>query len=62
MFKCPVCGAESDRDVHAATNMIEFYKRIKSVGTTDSKPVRKYSYDTYKTLFKQEALMSLASE
>ena len=61
-FKCPVCGAELDRDVHAANNMIEFYKRIKSVGTVDSKPVRKYSYNTYKTLFKQEALMSLASE
>ena len=54
MFKCPICGAESDRDVHAATNMIEFYKRIKSVGTTDSKPVRKYSYDTYKTLLSRK--------
>lgn len=41
IFKCPVCGLKSDRDVHAAQNMIDFYLKYKSAGTVDSKPVIK---------------------
>ena len=36
-YKCD-CGFEIDRDIHAALNMIEYYKQYKklqSVGTTD---------------------------
>lgn len=57
-YKCD-CGFEIDRDIHAALNMIEYYKQYKklqSVGTTDLKPVRKISYKNYKELSKQEAL------
>jgi len=61
-FICPVCGVESDRDIHAATNMIDFYIKIKSAGTVDLKPGRKVVYNTYKHLFEQEAQPSLAAE
>lgn len=63
-YKCD-CGFEMDRDIHAALNMIEYYKQYKklqSVGTTDLKPVRKITYKSYKELLKQEALLSLATE
>ena len=50
IFKCPVCGSVSDRDIHAANNMIEFYKRIKSAGTVDLMPGKKISYNKYKNL------------
>lgn len=60
-FKCPVCGAESDRDIHAAKNMIDFYIKIKSAGTVDLKPGRKVVYNNYKHLFEQEARSSLAA-
>ena len=61
-YLCPVCGVESDRDIHAATNMIDFYIKIKSAGTVDLKPGRKVVYNTYKHLFEQEAQPSLAAE
>lgn len=63
-YKCD-CGFEMDRDIHAALNMIEYYKQYKklqSVGTTDLKPVRKITYKSYKELLKQEALLSSATE
>ena len=60
VFKCPVCGAESDRDVHAANNMIEFYNRyIQWGGTLHLKPRRKVLYNTYNKLYRQEAQSSL---
>ena len=63
IFKCPVCGAESDRDVHAAKNMIEFYNRyIQWGGTLHLKPRRKVLYSTYNKLYRQEAQSSLAAE
>lgn len=34
-FTCPVCGTTSDRDVHAANNMIMFYKLKTSPSGTD---------------------------
>ena len=61
-FKCPTCGAKSDRDVHAANNMIEFYKEIQSAGTVDLKPGKKVSYDSYKELFEQEASLHSPTE
>ena len=62
-FKCPVCGFESDRDIHAAKNMIEFYNRyIQWGGTLHLKPRRKVLYTTYNKLFRQEAQSSLAAE
>lgn len=63
VFKCPVCGAESDRDVHAANNMIEFYNQyIQWGGTLHLKPRRKVLYNTYNKLSRQEAQLSLAAE
>lgn len=35
VFKCPVCGYEGDRDIHAAENMIWFYENIIGVGRTE---------------------------
>ena len=55
-FKCPNCGLEADRDVHAATNMLYYYNTIKdTLGTSDtSKPVS-ISYRAFKALMaKQE--------
>ena len=63
-YKCDY-GFEMDRDIHAALNMIEYYKQYKklqSVGTIDLKPVRKITYKSYKELLKQEALLSSATE
>lgn len=37
-FICPNCGSMSDRDVHAARNMIEFYKLIMMVPTEYRNP------------------------
>ena len=63
VFKCPVCGSESDRDVHAAKNMIEFYNRyIQWGGTLHLRPRRKVLYTTYNKLLRQEAQSSLAAE
>ena len=62
VFKCPVCGFESDRDVHAANNMIEFYNRyIQWGGTLHLKPRRKVLYTTYNKLYRQEAQLTLAA-
>ena len=64
-FKCPICGSQSDRDIHAANNMIGFYERYKqSAGTVDSMPRRplKVTYESYKQLVGQEAPPSLAAE
>ena len=62
-FKCPVCGSESDRDIHAAKNMIEFYNRyIQWGGTLHLRPRRKIRYSSYNDLFRQEAQSSLAAE
>ena len=61
-FKCPVCGFESDRDIHAAKNMIEFYNRyIQWGGTLHLRPRRKIRYSSYNDLFRQEARSSLAA-
>ena len=38
MFICPNCGSASDRDVHAAKNMIEFYEMIRMVPTEYREP------------------------
>ena len=61
-FICPVCGVITDRDIHAANNMIDFYNKIKSAGTVDLKPGRKVVYNKYKHLFEQEVQLSLAAE
>lgn len=63
-FKCPNCGSQSDRDVHAANNMIEYYNRyIQSAGTVDLMPRKPIiAYKTYKHLVRQEAQSSLVAE
>lgn len=40
-FKCPKCGLTTDRDIHAAQNMLYFYDTFKDASGTDgtSKPV-----------------------
>lgn len=40
-YKCSVCGHSDDRDLHAANNMILFYKAIQSAGTVDLTPSKK---------------------
>lgn len=37
-FVCPVCGAEEDRDVHAAQNMLWLSEKIIGVGRTEFTP------------------------
>ena len=61
-FICSKCGSKSDRDIHAANNMIKYYMSIQSAGTVDLKSGRKISYTSCKNLFKQEAQLSLATE
>ena len=64
-FKCPHCGCEMDRDVHAACNMIEYYKIYKTLnpsGTAGSMPRGMITYKSYKNLLEQEALRSSAAE
>lgn len=61
-FMCSKCGSKSDRDIHAANNMINYYMSMQSAGTVDLKPGRKISYTSCKNLFKQEAQLSLAAE
>lgn len=60
-FKCPVCESVSDRDIHAANNMIEFYKRIQSAGTVDLKSGKPISYNKCKSLVEREVRLSLAA-
>ena len=52
IYQCSNCNNIEDRDIHAAKNMIEYYLRYKSVGTPDSKPIKKVSYNSYKKLCK----------
>ena len=37
-FRCPHCGAREDRDVHAAMNMVWFYRNIVGVERTEYQP------------------------
>ena len=76
VFKCPHCGCEMDRDVHAACNMIEYYNIYKTLnptcigsmskfnpaGTVGSMPRGMITYKSYKNYLEQEALRSLVSE
>lgn len=76
VFKCPHCGCEMDRDIHAACNMIEYYNIYKTLnptyfgsmskfnpaGTVGSMPQEMITYKSYKNCLEQEALRSLASE
>ena len=39
-FVCPNCGCISDRDIHAAKNMVAFYKLIQMVPMDDRDPKR----------------------
>ena len=62
-FNNDIFNVNSDRDVHAANNMIEFYNRYKqSTGTVDLRPRRplKVTYKSYKQLVGQEAQLSAA--
>ena len=64
-FKCPHCGREMDRDVHAACNMIEYYniyKTLNPAGTVGSMPRGIITYKSYKKYLEQEALWSSAAE
>lgn len=49
-FVCPNCSSMSDRDIHAAKNMIEFYKLIMMVPTEyrDPEKIRKIIVDIEK--------------
>lgn len=38
IYECKKCGYKEDRDIHAAKNMIWFYKNIVGVGRKDIKP------------------------
>lgn len=56
-FKCD-CGLEEDRDLHAANNMVWFYKNNIGVGRTEIKPVE--LRNLVSKALKQEDVMSLA--
>ena len=61
-FKCPVCGAVEDRDVHAAKNMIVFYEKYKSAGSVDSMPRKTITYKKFLSVMSgQEARLALAA-
>ena len=49
-FKCPVCGAIEDRDIHAAKNMIDFYLKYKSAGSVDSMLRKTITYKKFLVL------------
>lgn len=54
------CGYSSDRDIHAASNMIMFYKEYKqSVGTPDLMPQSKIYYSKYKDLMRTGSPLGL---
>lgn len=61
VFKCPTCGSISDRDVHAAQNMIRLYELRNKIGMerTNFKPVDFQSLLlTESELLNQEAVRS----
>ena len=49
-FICPSCGVITDRDIHAAQNMIAFYKLIQMVPTEyrDPKRIKRFLIDIEK--------------
>ena len=59
-YICPNCGTISDRDVHAARNMIEFYKLIQMVPTEyrDPEKIRKILVDIEKRVEMNPAELS----
>jgi transposase len=57
-FNCS-CGEHSDRDVHAAKNMLWFEENIIGVGRTDYKP-DKFKENLNSFFIAQEAAKSLA--
>ena len=57
IFTCSKCGATSDRDVHAANNMIMYYYKYK----LKTNPSGTDGYACEATIAKQEAQLSLAT-
>lgn len=59
-FICPNCGSMSDRDVHAARNMIEFYKLIQMVPTEyrDPEKIKQVLIDIEKRVEINPAVLS----
>ena len=47
IFECPNCKIKEDRDIHAANNMIWFYKNYITPGTDVILPIRKICYKDF---------------
>ena len=47
IFECPNCNIKEDRDIHAANNMIWFYKNYITPGTDVILPIRKICYKDF---------------
>lgn len=52
-YKCPVCGLPSDRDIHAAQNMILMLDKVLSAGTVDIKPCKKIRFNSVESIFEK---------
>lgn len=53
-FECSCCHNISDRDVHAANNMLEMLNEILSAGTADIMPCKKIKFDSVRTRFSRK--------
>lgn len=53
-FKCSYCHFTSDRDVHAANNMLEMLNKILSAGTVDVRPCKKIKFDSVRRHFSRK--------
>ena len=57
VFKCPYCGTEEDRDIHAAKNMVWFKENIVGVERTEYKPAEfnKAVFDLFGVVLSDES-------
>ena len=53
-FECSCCHSVSDRDVHAANNMLEMLNKILSAGTVDVRPCKKIRFDSVRMCFSRK--------
>lgn len=53
-FECSYCHSTSDRDVHAANNMLEMLNEILSAGTVDIRPCKKIKFDSVRMYFSRK--------
>lgn len=57
-FECSCCHSISDRDIHAAQNMLVILDKIRSYGTYDLKPCKKIPFKKFEGYFRKEEAAS----